>query len=249
MEQTLGLHRLADDDLTRILRALYKEQIASPVQRRGLVLAKLGHLEEHLGALIGHSKTAAIAILSAVLQERRALRGAQASLLWSGPAGTGAGTRDPHEGVQELIATAQQSVLWIGANMHDDARLLRSLHAAQRGRGLEVTLLLDLPLARGRSAALAALKAAASELFWQASELPTLLVAAEDTLLPPWPRCLVLDDERMALLAGAPSSVEPDERHITFGLVVTQGSLARTLTLTWRALLERGLLVPLGAPG
>src|SRR5689334_1851655 len=136
MDDSLGLHRLADADLERLARALYKDQIATPVQLGGLVLAKLGHVEEHLTLLVGQSKTAALAIIGAVLNERRARRGGQAGLLWAGPHGTGAGTREPHDGLLELIATAERSVLWSGVEPSHDARLLRSLHAAQRGRDL-----------------------------------------------------------------------------------------------------------------
>ena len=145
MAQAPGIHNLPDAELMRLAKAIARDDFSERVSRAALVLAKFGHLEGELDALVGHEKRAALAIIAAILRERQRAPSWRASVAWAGPPPTGQGTRAPYELLVELIATAEQSVLFVGADLRRDARLLRSLHAAQRGRELTAEVVLAQP--------------------------------------------------------------------------------------------------------
>ncbi|MEY4582762.1 MAG: hypothetical protein RL701_7465, partial [Pseudomonadota bacterium] len=136
MTEATGIHSLPDAELLRLAKAVARADFKEPVSRASLVLAKFGHLEGELEALMGHTKRAALAIIGAILRERQRAPGTRSGAAWAGPAPTGQGTRAPYDLLLELIATAEKSVLFTGVDLQRDARLMRSLHAAQRGREL-----------------------------------------------------------------------------------------------------------------
>lgn len=68
----LGMHRVATDDLKRLLRSLHRGVLASPLTRASLVEKGFGDLEGHLGLIVGRDTDAAKAVIVAVLHERAA---------------------------------------------------------------------------------------------------------------------------------------------------------------------------------
>lgn len=68
----LGMHRVSTDDLKRLLRALHRGVLASPLTRASLVEKGFGDLEGHLSLIVGRDAGAAKAVIVAVLQERAA---------------------------------------------------------------------------------------------------------------------------------------------------------------------------------
>jgi hypothetical protein len=68
----LGMHRVSTDDLKRLLRALHRGVLASPLKRAALVEKGFGDLEGHLSLIVGRDAEAAKAVIVAVLQERAA---------------------------------------------------------------------------------------------------------------------------------------------------------------------------------
>lgn len=65
-----GLTRISDDDLRRLLRAVHRGTLASPITRGGLIAHAFGHIEGGLDLLVGLEAAAARAVLVAVLAER-----------------------------------------------------------------------------------------------------------------------------------------------------------------------------------
>ncbi len=245
MTRTLGLHQVSDEDLTRLLRALAREGFGAQVTRKALVLHKLGHLEGELDVLVGHERKAAIAIVSSVLLERKHRPTARAQLLWAGPRPTGEGSRDPYEALQELIATAERELMWAGVDLDLDARLLRSLHAAQRGRGLSVTLV----LAELRDEERSAVRAKAESLFQRRLPLPEIYAPTSERLVSPLPRCMIADMSSMVLLTGAPVLVEPDESAVCSGVLVAEPGCATGLLAQHRVMIDTGTLLRLELSG
>jgi hypothetical protein len=242
--QSSGLHRLSEADLTRLARAIARESMPLPITRAGLVLAQFGHLEGELDTLVGHDRKTALAIVSAVLRERGHRASGGASLAWSGPALTGAGARAPYELLIELIATAERSIMFTGVELVRDARLLRSLHAAQRGRALQVKLLLA---ASDASLDNQGLLAQALALFHEHTPWPELYVPDRARMLGPMPVCMLADKCRGLLLAGAPAEPELDERLVCAGFLLEHADVVAALQSQWEVLIESDALLPLTA--
>jgi hypothetical protein len=233
-----GLHRVSASDLTRLTRAIARADFADPVTRAALVLAKFGHLEGELDALVGQPKNAAVAIIAAVLRERSNTPARAVTGVWNGPPPTGQGTRAAFDSLLELIASAQRSVVFTGAELERDARLLRSLHAAQRGRELQATVVLAAAPSGDASTQL-------RELFQAREPLPRLYRPDPARLPFPIPQTLLVDGERAVLLAGAPASVEPEDCALTLGVLVEDAPTVVVLEAQWHVLIEQAALLPL----
>jgi hypothetical protein len=239
-QQAPGLTNVPDAVLVRLLRVVWRDQLTFPISRAGLLLAKLGSLDGQLDVLIGQSKSAAIAILSAVLHERRRGRSAHAAhVVWSGPPASGADTLSAASLLSELIATAERSLLFTGAELQRDERALRSLHAAQRGRSLEVRVV----LAAGQRHDQTHLRAQVQELFHGSGPAPAVYVPDPARLHAALPICLVADRERAVVLAGAPPELEADERSVTAGLSITDAQTASALEAQWQSLIDSAALL------
>jgi hypothetical protein len=66
-----GLSRVSAAELTRLLRAVHRGTLQFPLTRANLIASAFGHIEEHLGVLLGLDQVAAQRVLVAVLAERR----------------------------------------------------------------------------------------------------------------------------------------------------------------------------------
>lgn len=232
-----GLHALPDAELLRLAKAIARADFGEPVSRAALVLAKFGHLDSQLEVLLGHSKRAALAIISAILRERERAPAFRASVAWAGPRPTGQGTREPYELMVELIATAERSVLFAGVDLERDARLLRSLHAAQRGRSLQVDVVIARPDPDLATRALA--------LFGDFRPWPMLYAPDAARVQLPLPLCLLTDNSRAVLLSGAAPEVEPHDNNVTAGILLEDAHGVTALDAQWRTLMDTAALVPL----
>lgn len=239
MATNTGIHALPSAELVRLARAIAREDFSEKVSRAALVLAKFGHLEGELDALVGHEKRAALAIVAAILRERERAPAFRANVSWSGPHPTGQGTREPYELLVELVATAERSVLFAGVDLERDARLLRSLHAAQRGRSLEVSLILARPGADQ--------VVSAAELFATFQPWPALYAPDPARIQGPLPLCFLSDEVRFVVMAGAAPEVEAPDTRVTTGVLVEDAHAAAALHAQWRMLIDTGALLPLSA--
>ncbi|MBX2797404.1 MAG: hypothetical protein KTR31_07050 [Myxococcales bacterium] len=68
-----GLRTVRDDDLVNLLRAIHRGELTCPITRRGLGEAGLLRLGDELEHLRGLDDKATIAVIVAVLAERRQL--------------------------------------------------------------------------------------------------------------------------------------------------------------------------------
>jgi hypothetical protein len=68
----LGLHRVSTDELKRLLRALHRGAISSPVTRWSLIEKGFGNIEGHLRHVVARDTDGAKAVILAVLEERAA---------------------------------------------------------------------------------------------------------------------------------------------------------------------------------
>jgi hypothetical protein len=238
---SLGLHQINTEELTELMRAIARDQLVQPITRSSVLLSKWGHREAHLDALIGQSKTVSLAILAAVLRERQNTASTGGQLVWSGPPPSGSGTRAPYDVLLDLIATAQTSLWFCGAQLHRDARALSALHAAQRGRSLTARVIL------AETAEPAALQAEADALFRQARPRPTLYRPQPEHVHAQLPLCLLADARRGLILAGAAATPEASDQAISAGYVLDDPRLVNELQIQWQLLIDSGAFVPLRA--
>ncbi len=135
-----GLSRVSTADLKRLLKALHRELLPSPITRAGLIEVAFGNIEGDLDAVVGRDIASAKALVVCVLAEREAERGLGTTLSVQGPAVAGTRSRDLYEQVSELLATALERVDVVGFPAAGDARLARSLLALVDGRSVRARL-------------------------------------------------------------------------------------------------------------
>jgi hypothetical protein len=144
----------------------------------------------------------------------------------------------------ELIATAEHSLLLTGADLERDARLLRSLHSAQRGRSLKAIVVLSGAAADVDRAALHAL---AHELFQERTPWPELFVPDVARVRSAIPVALLSDQKRALILSGAPPAIEPEDCALTQGVLVEDDAVVTALWAQWQVLMDCSALLPLTA--
>jgi len=66
-----GLQRVGTHHLIRLLRAIHRGTLPSPITRSALIASGFGDLEEHLTLLVGLDHQASQRLLVAVMAERR----------------------------------------------------------------------------------------------------------------------------------------------------------------------------------
>jgi hypothetical protein len=72
MQPGIGIHRISTDDLKRLMRALHRGALSSPVTRASLIEKGFGNIEGHLKHVVGRDSAGARAVIAAVLEERGA---------------------------------------------------------------------------------------------------------------------------------------------------------------------------------
>lgn len=143
MSQEFGLHRLANQELQRLLRALHRDVFTGTITRSSLIEKAFGHIEAHLDLVVGRDVPAAKAVVIAALAERDGARGQGAQLVYCGPPAPGTRSRDFLDQVRDLIASATKSIDVYGLRTTDDRELLRTIGALMSGRDVKVRLVVD----------------------------------------------------------------------------------------------------------
>jgi hypothetical protein len=141
---SLGLHRLPVEELKRLLRALHKGALPSPVTRSALIEKAFGNIEGNLDSVVGRDVESAKAMIAAVLAERGPSQSSPAELVYMGVASPGTRSRDLLEQVRELLTSATQSLELYGLVPGEPSRvLLRSVSSVCEGRGVAARLVFD----------------------------------------------------------------------------------------------------------
>ncbi len=244
MSLAFGLHKLPSQELKRLLRALHRGALPSPITRAALIEAAFGHVEAHLDVLVGRDLAAAKALLVAVLAERGTEPEASAAFVFTGPEAPGTRSRDTIEQVRELLAGATQSLALYGlraGERSDETRaLLRTVNALMLGRGVKVRLVFD----GGTAAHSEGMRDSLRELV--ARELRTcvgleLFVAVGARLRA---RVALVDEER-ALVTSAELTGREEEGYIDIGVLLSDRAYVRALSEEWGRLLAIGACVPI----
>ncbi len=229
-----GLHRLPSDELKRLLRALYRGAISSPVTRSSLIEKGFGNIELHLEHVVGRDQESAKAIIAAVLAERAAGGGARADLAYCGLPNPGTRSRDLRELVRELLTSATQSVELYGlCTSRSERGLLRTVAAVCDGRDTHGRLVFDTDgseQARERVRALVCASFRRLEKIEVWSNPPALRLAL---------RAVVVDRVR-ALITGGELDGEEEDRALSLGVLLQDAAYISAWHKEWELLIRSG---------
>jgi hypothetical protein len=235
MAQEFGLHHIGSNDLKRLLRALHREALSSPITRSSLIEKAFGDQEAHLDLLVGRDIAAAKAIIIAVLAERAGERGQVASLSYCGVPSPGTRSRDLADQVRELIASSTQSVELYGLTMAEGPELLRTLGALMGGRDVRVRLVFDV----AREQPLAELRAYVERVLPKRALLEVFACVGARLRA----RVAIVDESKVLVTSGGLSAVEEDGA-VDIGVLFRDHTYVQAWASEWQRLLATGACVP-----
>ena len=241
-----GLLDLSKLELETIARAVRQGIVASPLTTTCLTQLSV---DDRARSLVGLDGRAVLAVIDAVLAERRRPEEVTVDLVWTGPDVAGSTARDTAVVVRELFARAQHSVLVAGFSFDHGADIFEPLHRAMKDRAVDASVFLDLPRAPRTEADVGAHARREIDDFliknWPfGSPIPRLYYDPR-TIEPAstaslHAKCIVVDDRR-ALVTSANFTRRGQERNVEVGVLVESEKLARELVHQWRNAAESGV--------
>ena len=246
---------------TRLASALESGLLATPCSAASLrsVLGLGERVEEVVGALldlerIGISGPATAAWIRGV--EAATSQALRPDLVWSGPEVPGLHARDTRRVYEELLGSAERSVLASTYAFFDGPKAFHVLaRRMDEKTDLRVALLLNIQRKRGDTTAAHHLVRKFADRFWTAdwpgSSRPNVFYD---------PRALEMDgpagvlhakavvvDEEVVFVTSANLTEAALDRNIEVGLLVRDAALAASVSSHFRVLIERNVLRPLPA--
>lgn len=203
---------------------------------------------------LGVSGPAAAAWIRTVEQAMNRIR--RPDLVWSGPEVPGVHARDTRRVFEELLGSAERSILASTYAFFDGPQVFETLAKRLDARPqLRVTLLLNLQRKRGDTTAAEQLVRRFTDRFW-ATDWPGVVrpsvfydpraLEMDGPLGVLHAKALVVDDEAV-LVTSANLTEAAMDRNIELGLLVRDPALAASVSSHFRVLIEQGLLRPLPA--
>lgn len=236
MSQEFGLHRLATQELQRLLRALHRDVFTGTVTRSSLIEKAFGHIEAHLDLVVGRDVPSAKAVVIAALAERDGTRGQGAQLVYCGPPAPGTRSRDFLDQVRDLIASSTKSIDVYGLRTSDDRELLRTIAALMSGRDVKVRLVVD---ARDLDDPIDSVRRHVSAGFGSYGELEVLASVRACFRA----RVVVVDENKVWVSSGELTTHE-DDGFVDVGVVFSDGAYSRALAEELKRLVTVGACVP-----
>lgn len=233
MSSEYGLHRVSSLELKRLLRALHRGALSSPITRASLIEKAFGDQEAHLDLLVGRDDASAKALVLAVLAERGVEQRSTASLSYSGVPAPGTRSRDLAEQTRELLASATKSAQLYGVRMADVRTLARTLSALRGGRDVAIRLVLEEPLSdtdREDLPKLLGTRGGALEVY----------VARGARLRA---RLVIIDELRVLVTSGWLAGGEEDG-FVDAGVLISDGDYVRAWDEEWQRLVATGACEP-----
>jgi hypothetical protein len=230
MNAALGLHRVSSEELKRLLRALHRGVLPSPVTRSALIETAFGHIEGHLDALVGRDVESAKALVVAVLGERSAgERGAGAQLVYMGAPAPGTRSRDVLQQAKELLSGATKEAALYGVRPGEDRGLLRTLGSLVEGRGVRARVLVD----RSRNGADDALRAEVARHVRDLNKVELFVSKGLSVRM----RAVIVDGRRALVTSGELSATEEDGS-LDLGVLLDDEAWVKAWEKEWELLVR-----------
>ncbi len=246
---------------TRLASAIESGQLAIPCTVAALksALGSVDRSEQLLSSLEALSKSGmgGIAIAAWIRGvEAATARALRPDLVWSGPEVVGLHARDTRRVYEELLGSAEQTVLASTYAFFDGPKAFQVLATRMdKTPGLQVTLLLNIQRKKGDTTKDDDLVRRFADRFWTTdwpgTSRPQVFYD---------PRALELDgpagvlhakavvvDHEAVFITSANLTEAALDRNIEMGLLVRDRALAASVTTHFHTLIERALLMPLPA--
>jgi hypothetical protein len=230
----LGLHRVSSEELKRLLRALHRGVLPSPLTRSSLIEKTFGHVEGNLDLLVGRDVEVAKAVIAAVLGERAASHGGRVQLSYMGVPAPGTRSRDLQEQVRELISSATQSLELYGISLSRERGLLRSVAAVLDGRSVATRIVFD---GRGVQDPLAAAEDLLARNFRGATKPEAFLSESHHVHLR-----AVIVDAKHALVTSGELTASEDDASLDLGVLLDDTAYIEAWHKEWARLREAGVV-------
>jgi len=246
-----SLRALSLTDINSLAVAVEGGELKCPISKTRLLSAGLDALVGKLGALDGLERDAVLAVLRAVIAERRESRGAELDLVWTGPDHDQGVSRDTAVIVRELLDRAQREVVIGGCYFTGGRDILQPLHTAMRERSVRVVFCMDIgdkhrveaaPLGNAQRCAMAFIRDN-----WPFGEpVPEFYfdprTAKPGDMTKLHAKCIVVDD-RWSLVTSANFTYLGQRRNIEAGVLIDDVAFSTKLAQQWRNLIGEGKLL------
>jgi phosphatidylserine/phosphatidylglycerophosphate/cardiolipin synthase-like enzyme len=244
-----GLANVSTATVEQLLRALQAKRLRPPFSGLALSAAGVRLCDEAAVWVTPLSPDALAAACEAVLAER-GTAGAKVELVWSGPEVQQGGARHTSLTVAELFTSARQEVLVAGYRFDHGAEILRPLHRVMVDHGVGVTLILDVPPAKGRGVQ-DQVEIAIDQFLhknWPFGDpKPTVYVdprtSAVGSMASMHAKCIIIDQQRV-LVGSANFTNRGQHRNVEVGALIDSPSFSKQLLAQWNALITEGALSP-----
>jgi phosphatidylserine/phosphatidylglycerophosphate/cardiolipin synthase-like enzyme len=262
-DDAVGLSEVSTDDLRQLASALAEGRCTPST----LAFSGFAHLQRPLAPLRSLDAKALLAVVHAVLAERRATYRPSVSLVWSGPDAGPSFARYTRVVVPELIEQATNHITLAGYSFDKGAPVFDRLHAALTQRHVRVRMFVDVhqlherlkqqligerlfsrlePLKAARAAGSTEYAREVIGLFFEVhwpydGPRPEVFYdprsADPHTYASLHAKCLVVDHQK-ALITSANFTGRGQDRNIEVGVLVSDPGYALALERQWENLVQ-----------
>jgi hypothetical protein len=247
---------ISSEDLALLRAMLESGDLGAPLSQKRLSASSLERLGDDAAFLFGLDRDQALRVITVLLADR-ANRPSPPELVWTGPEGANADSRDTEVVVRRLFEGATKEVIVAGYSFDHGERIFAPLYEVMKARGVKATFVLDLA---GQARIASEMDDFAREKIvaflgtnWPWGDPRPAIYYDPRTIMPKvyasmHAKCIVVDDAR-ALITSANFTSRAQSRNIEVGVLVEQASFAKELAEHWRALFKQELLARYIAAG
>lgn len=273
IDDALGLTEASTDDLRQLADMITEGSFRGPVSPSALALRDMGHLSPHLAPFSGVEASTFLAVIRAVLAERRRASAAAIDVVWSGADAGTSYVRYTKNVVPEMIERARRRVTIAGYSFDEGAKLFHELHAAITQRNVDVRIFLDiqqveermrkklqwdqarkrrlLPVKQARKESPLAFAEEVCSLFrelhWPYDDSQLVIYydprTADQRVFASLHAKCLIADEEHVLITSANFTGRGQDRNIEVGVVIHDKGYAAALERQWNNLVESGDVV------
>jgi hypothetical protein len=250
------LRSLSLPQLEQLESAVEGGDLKCPMNKARLLAAGFDDLEGKVALLEPLEKSAALAVLRAVIAERQNTKRVEIDLVWTGPDRQKGVARDTAVIVRELFARAAREVIIGGCYFSAGRTILQPLHTAMLERGVKVTFCMDVgdkhrttpdPLANAQRCAAAFIR----DNWYFGEPVPAFYfdprTSKPGEMAKLHAKCIVVDD-RWSLVTSANFTFLGQRRNIEAGVLIDDVVFSTKLARQWRDLIAEHKLRPCPLP-
>jgi hypothetical protein len=236
-----GLWELSTERLEDLRAALGRAVVGSPVTGAGLDAEGFGAERDSVRELVGLPREHAVALVDALLGDRRHRPPPHLELVWSGPETGGTESRDTAQALKDLFRAAEHSVIVAGFAFHGARHIFEPLHERWLGRELDVQFFIhvteDAPGMMGAPAFFTYTwpwTDRRPEAYYDAR------AGGEQGEVKMHAKCVVVD-ERVTFVTSANFTGRAHRDNVELGVLITDERFARRVAAHWRSLIGPGI--------